>query len=177
MKNKALIGVFAAVIAAIALIIVLVATGGNTAEEAQDNVETNMTETALPDVEAEMPAETPETEKEEESKPSEPTPDADNTASEEKVYTPTFMYFVSTADASYEAATKVVDELKKEYDGKVTFDIKDVDKDPKLLENFALVNGNIPTLIMLNTKNEISNILLKNSDKEQLSSAIEQALK
>ena len=96
---------------------------------------------------------------------------------EQKTFTPTFMYFVSGADEGFDATNAIIDELKKEYKDKVNFDIRNIDDDPKLVENFPVGDGNTPTLIMLNTKNEISNILFKTADKAKLKQAIEAAMK
>ena len=90
---------------------------------------------------------------------------------------PTFMYFVTNADMEAEATQKVIAELKKEYADQVVFDIKNVDDDPSLLENFSLVNNQTPALIMLNTNNDISKFLFKTTDTKQLKEAIENALK
>ena len=96
---------------------------------------------------------------------------------EEKVFTPTFMYFISSKDDGFDATNAIIDDLKKEYKGRINFDIKNIDEDPELVENFPVGDGNTPTLIMLNTKNEISNILFKTSDKAKLKQAIEAAMK
>ncbi len=93
----------------------------------------------------------------------------------EKVYTPTFMYFVSGSDEGFENTNKVIEELKKEYDGKVTFDVRNIDEDKEAAENFP-VEGNTPLLIMLNTKNDMSAFNPKCSDKDMLKQAIEIAL-
>lgn len=92
----------------------------------------------------------------------------------EKV-TPTFMYFMSGSDADYETAKSVVSELQTEYEGKVNFDIVNVDEDKEKAANFP-VEGNTPMLIMLNTDNDISAISPKCSDKEELKQAIDAAL-
>lgn len=91
---------------------------------------------------------------------------------QEKVYTPTFMYFVSKSDAEYEKTMGIIEELKKEYDGKVVFDIKDVDKEPELKESFP-VDGETPALIMLNIHNDISGFEYRCNDKEKLIQCIE----
>lgn len=98
-----------------------------------------------------------------------------SSAEPEKVYTPTFMYFVSSKDDGFENTNKMLEELKKEYSDKITFDIRNIDEDPETVKNFP-VEGNTPTLIMLNTKNDICAFLFKCSDKEQLKQEIEKAL-
>ena len=95
---------------------------------------------------------------------------------EKKVYTPTFMYFISNSDENFEETNKVIDELKKEYDGKVNFDIVNVDENPEAKENFP-VDGQTPALIMLNTSNDISAFEFKCGDKDKLKSAIDAAMK
>lgn len=95
---------------------------------------------------------------------------------QEKVYTPTFMYFVSPSkDENHADTMKMLDELKKEYEGKVNFDIRDIDANPENVKNFP-VEGQTPVLIMLNTKNDICAWSPKCSDKSQLKSAIDGAL-
>ena len=100
-----------------------------------------------------------------------------NSQEDEKVYKPTFMYFVSESDSDYEKTNEVVEKLKKEYAGKVEFDIRNVDKNPDVLNNFEIVKGQTPALIMLNTKNDISNFLFQNGNYDDLKATIEAALK
>ena len=90
--------------------------------------------------------------------------------------TPTFMYFVSKSDDDYDKAMSVVETLKAKYGEKVKFDIVDVDENPEAKENFSLVNGQTPALIMLNTSNNISNFKFKCSDEAELASVIDAAL-
>lgn len=87
---------------------------------------------------------------------------------------PTFMYFYTNADT--ETVTPVLDELQKEYGKKVTFNLINVDENPEALENFQLVSGNTPALIMLNTNNDISKFEFQCSDKETLKADIDNAL-
>lgn len=94
----------------------------------------------------------------------------------EKV-TPTFMYFVSKSDADYAAGLSAVESLKKEYDDKVKFEIADIDEKPELKDNFQLVVGQTPALIMLNTSNDISALEFKCTDTDTLKKDIENALK
>ncbi len=93
---------------------------------------------------------------------------------EEEKFTPTFMYFIEDADVKN--TKDVLERLEKEYEGKVVFDIRNVSEDPELLDNFP-VEGATPALIMLNTKNDISAFLFKNSNYEELKAEIEKALK
>lgn len=95
---------------------------------------------------------------------------------EKETKTPVFMYFVSEEDSDYNTALKVFEELKKEYSGKIEFDLKNVTQDPKLLENFSLVDGNTPALIM-DGKEGIVGFEFKTTDKEVLKAEIEKALK
>ena len=105
----------------------------------------------------------------------------DNTANnegaveEEKVYTPTFMYFVSNSDADFEKTAAMLDELKKEYGDKITFEIKNIDDEPELKDNFP-VEGQTPALIMLNTSNDISAFEFQSRDKDKLIECIKNAL-
>lgn len=94
----------------------------------------------------------------------------------ETTYTPTFMYFVSNSDADFDKTNATVEELKKEYDGKVNFNIVNIDENKEAAENFP-VDGNTPMLIMLNTANDISAMSPKCSDKNELTEIIDAALK
>lgn len=101
---------------------------------------------------------------------------AEESEPEEKV-TPTFMYFVSKSDADYAAGLSAVESLKKEYGDKVKFEIADIDEKPELKDNFQLVVGQTPALIMLNTSNDISALEFKCTDTDTLKKDIENALK
>lgn len=101
---------------------------------------------------------------------------SDNKPTEEpEKVTPTFMFFVSKKDSDYDKAMKAVDELKKSYDKKINFDIVDIDENPDAKNNFP-VEGQTPTLIMLNTSNDISAFEFKISDKDKMENAIKNAL-
>lgn len=169
MKNKSLIGVFAAVVAAIAVIAVLVAKNAD-APELNPSSEPASEATASPE-------ESNQPENVDASPDVTPTIDEAVKAEAEKVYTPTFMYFISSADEGFDATNVMIDELKKEYGEKVNFDIRNIDDDPELVKNFPVGDGNTPTLIMLNIRNEISNILFKNKNKNELKAAIDAAMK
>lgn len=102
----------------------------------------------------------------------------DNTAkTESTVYKPTFMYFVSNKDADFENTNAMFEELQKKYEDDVKFNLINVDDNPEMLQNFQLVDGNTPALIMLNTSNDISAMEFKCSDKEKLEQDIKSALK
>ena len=88
--------------------------------------------------------------------------------------TPVFMYFVSESDSDYDAALKVFDELKKEYDGKVEFQLHDITKEKDILERFSLVEGNTPALIM---DGKELGLQFKTTDKSVLAAEIEKMLK
>lgn len=92
-----------------------------------------------------------------------------------KVYTPTFMYFVAYSDENYSQTQKMLDTLMKEYSDRVTFDIINIDDNPEAKENFP-VDRQTPALIMLNTSNDISAFEFKCDDKATLISDIENAL-
>ena len=166
----------------------LTSCGKKKSEPESEQIVTNETQ---PEKKAEEKAEEPEVkeEKKEEKKEAAPEKKEEKKAEEkksevkeekkeeEKVFTPTFMYFISSKDEGFDATNAIIDDLKKEYKGKINFDIKNIDENPELVDNFPVGDGNTPTLIMLNTKNEISNILFKTSDKEKLKQAIEAAMK
>lgn len=158
-------GIGAAVIVLVIVLVCVFANKNNDSDTETSNTNAAVTETT------ENEAESTEAAKTEESS------ETANTAEEEKVYTPTFMYFVSKNDANYDEAMKAVDELKAEYDGKVKFDIVDVDENPDAKKNFEMVDGNTPFLIMLNTKNDICAFEFMCADKDKLKADIENALK
>lgn len=97
-------------------------------------------------------------------------------ATEEPVVTPTFVYFVSQNDANYAEAMEVVEKLKAEYDGKINFDIRDFDEDPENANNFAFIAGNTPALIMLDIHNSPCDFVLKSTDETALRASITKAL-
>lgn len=99
-----------------------------------------------------------------------------NTEAQEKV-TPTFKYFVSKSDKGYDGTMKVIDSLKSKYGERVNFDIVDVDENPDSLNNFPMVSGNTPYLIMLNTSNDICGLKPQIKDEKELTQEIENALK
>ncbi len=99
---------------------------------------------------------------------------ADTTETANKV-TPTFMYFVSNSDENFDETNAIIEELKGEYDGKVNFDIVNIDENPEAATNFP-VKDQTPALIMLNTNNDISAMEFKCSDKATLTEDIETAL-
>lgn len=90
-------------------------------------------------------------------------------------YMPTFMYFVSNSDADFKNTQKMIDELKKEYDGRVKFDIINIDEQPEMKKSFP-VEGQTPALIMLNINNDISAFEFVCNDKQKLVKSIEDAL-
>ncbi|MBR0366221.1 MAG: hypothetical protein IJH94_05420 [Clostridia bacterium] len=97
---------------------------------------------------------------------------------EEKVYTPTFMMFVTKNDENYDEYMAVIEEVKTEYEGKVNFDITDIEEESDAKDNFGdIIALGTPTLIMLNTKNEPCAFVGKCSDKQQMVNNIETALK
>lgn len=98
-----------------------------------------------------------------------------STKEEAKKVTPTFMYFISASDTDFAGTNAKIDALKKEYDGKVNFDIVNVDENPDAKKNFP-VDGQTPALIMLNTSNDICAIDMKCADESKLKADIEKAL-
>ena len=94
---------------------------------------------------------------------------------EEGYYTPVMMYFVSKNDEGYADYMAMVEELKAEYDGRVDFEIIDVDEHPEAKENFP-AEGNTPMLIMNDITNTITSIRFKCADKELIKGDIDAAL-
>lgn len=108
--------------------------------------------------------------------------DVSSNMQQEKVQ-PTFMYFVAKSDANYDEAMKVAQELEAEYGDRVKFMVQDVDEHPELKENYMInqedspMPRHTPTLIMLDTNNDISSMNLSEcTDKEALKTEIEKAL-
>ncbi len=95
---------------------------------------------------------------------------------ENTVVKPTFMYFVTNSDLENGDTKSALEKLQKEYGEKVVFEIKNVDEDKELLENFSIVKGNTPALIMLDTSNDISSILYKTNSYDTLKDAVIKAV-
>ena len=102
MNKKALIGVGAAVVCALGVITFLVARNAG-APDIDASPEPQAIASASPEVTASASPE------------ASASPDTTASPEEEKVYTPTFMYFVSGADDGHDATMVMIDELKKEY--------------------------------------------------------------
>ena len=89
---------------------------------------------------------------------------------------PIFMYFVTNSDLENGDTKNALEKLQKKYSEKVIFEIKNVDEDKELLENFSIVKGNTPALIMLDTSNDISSVLYKTSSYDTLKDAVKKAV-
>ena len=183
MDKKKIIIIVAAVVAVIAVVFGILAAGGiitggnektSSIVDKVDNDKKDKGEKAeKDDVKKE---EKKSEEKKDEKTESSSVVSTDNNTVQEKVK-PTFMYFVSKKDPNYDAAMQAVESLKKSYGDSVVFDIRDVDEEPDVKKNFALVDGQTPALIMLNTENNISTFEFKCSDESKLRADIENALK
>ena len=186
MDKKKIIIIVAAVVAVIAVVFGILAaggiiTGGNeTTSSIVDKVDNNKKDKGekaeKDDVKKEENKEEKKSEEKKDEKTESSVASTDNNPVQEKVK-PTFMYFVSKKDPSYDAAMQAVESLKKSYGDSVVFDIRDVDEEPDVKKNFALVDGQTPALIMLNTENNISTFEFKCSDESKLRADIENALK
>lgn len=97
----------------------------------------------------------------------------EETAENEKEYTPTFVYFISN---DYVETTKdVLDKLQKEYKDKVLFDIRNIDETGEdLSESFG--NESVPVLLMHDKKGDICAIQLMATDYQVLKDSIETAI-
>ncbi len=89
---------------------------------------------------------------------------------------PTFKYFIANSDADTEKTLAVVDELKGEYGEKVNFELINIDEDAEAAQNFAIVVGETPALIMLDSYNNITAIQLQCADKDMLEREINDAM-
>ena len=153
--NKKMIGIIAAILVAVVVVVIAVI-GAFTVEnpdKSGSSIVDEKVETIKTEEKSQEKAENDAVQSDKEQK-SESKPQPTDSAKEEKVFTPTFMYFVSEKNAGYKEGMAAVEKLKKEYEGKVNFDIRDVDKNPENLENFPVADM-IPALIMLNTNNDI----------------------
>lgn len=88
---------------------------------------------------------------------------------------PVFMYFVTDTDMSDKSVSDTLSRLEKEYVGKVEFDVRNVDKDTKLLSDFP-VKDNTPALIMLDENGDIDGFFYQTSDYDKLKNAIDGTL-
>ena len=103
------------------------------------------------------------------------TQNTEPTEEPEKV-TPTFVYFVTKEDATTDAFLATVEKLKGEFEGKINFDLRDLDANPEEKENFALVVGNTPAVIMLDIYNNPCAFELANPSEDALRATIQKAL-
>ena len=173
--NKKMIGIIAAIIVAVVVVIMAIV-GAFTVDSQDKNVSSIVDEqvgTVKSEEKTQEKSENAPTQNEKEQK-TENKPQTGNFDAEEKVFTPTFMYFVSEKNEGYKEGMAAVERLKKEYDGKVNFDIRDVDKNPENLKNFPVADI-IPALIMLNTKNDICAFSPMVTKYEDLKAAIDSA--
>ena len=92
----------------------------------------------------------------------------------EKV-TPTLMYFISNADATFDEEQKTVEELQKEYGDSVNFSVINIDINTEAANNFP-VQGQTPMVIMLDTSNNISAMSPMTYEKGALKEIIDAAL-
>lgn len=98
----------------------------------------------------------------------------DNTTAVEKA-TPIFKYFYTNEEE--ETITPIIDKLKSQYGNKINFDIINISENPEILETFPIVTDNTPTLIMIDTNNEVSDIKFQCVDIEILKETIDEAIK
>ena len=116
------------------------------------------------------------------SKPAEDSAVVNNTKTEQKAtpepekVKPTFVYFITQEDAPTAEFLTKVEDLKAESGDEINFDLRDLDANPEEKENFALVVGNTPAVIMLDIYNNISSFNLANPSVDDLKATIEKAL-
>ena len=164
MWKKVIIGVIAALIVVGAAIFAV----NRFADKPTENTEIVQTETENTESsETEQEVATESTESAESTESTEANPD--------KVSGPTFMYFISNSDSDFDKTNEVIEELKEEYEGKVNFDIRNIDVTPEDKDNFP-VDGNTPMLIMLDKSNDICAFNPKCNDIQTLRESIELAL-
>lgn len=90
---------------------------------------------------------------------------------------PTFMYFVTNDDLTNEDTASVIEKLKDKYSDSVVFEIKNVDEDESLLENFSIVTGKTPALIMLDRAGDIARIEFETNNYGELKDVIDDTIK
>ena len=102
------------------------------------------------------------------------TPEPETQEAVEKV-TPTLMYFISGADATFDEEQKTVEELQNEYGDSVNFSVINIDINTEAANNFP-VQGQTPMVIMLDTSNNISAMSPMTYEKGALKEIIDAAL-
>ncbi len=103
-------------------------------------------------------------------------PDTAKVETEAEVYTPTFMYFVTTKDENYDEYMAVLEEVKSEYEGTVKFDVVDIDEESDAKDRFGdIIALGTPSLIMLNTHNDPCAFMGECVTKEQMTESIARA--
>jgi ABC-type glycerol-3-phosphate transport system substrate-binding protein len=103
--------------------------------------------------------------------------DDTSTAQTEKIdeTLPSFIYYVSSSDDDFDKNNDMIEELKKEYEGKINLVVVDVDNN----EVQALVGkGQTPTLVFMGNSDSSTNAIKPMcSDKEELKKCIDDVLK
>lgn len=169
-KNKIILAIIA-VVAIVAIVIAAIVTAKP--EDSKSSIVDNNKEVTQ---KAEVKSETEKTvEKKAENKVEKKAEKTEVTPEPEKV-TPTFVYFVTKEDATTDAFLATVEKLKTEFSGKVNFDLRDLDANPQEKENFALVVGNTPAVIMLDIYNNPCAFELANPSEDALRATIKKAL-
>lgn len=178
--KKLIIAIVAVVIAALVIGVALSKRGHAPANGGVENTQTEQS-AAQPEIPGknddaadQNPAVKDETKAQGESKTPAKTQEAES-AGEQKVYTPTFMFFYSESDGENSATQGILKELQEKYSN-ITFDIRNIDTDPEMAERYS-VKGMTPALIMLNTKNDISAFIPLCKEREKMEQAIENSMK
>ena len=86
---------------------------------------------------------------------------------------PVLLDFWATWCAPCRMVAPVVDELAKEYDGKISFGKVDVDQNPKIASKYGIMS--IPTLILFKDGKPITN-MVGFRPKAQLKQSLDEAL-
>lgn len=85
---------------------------------------------------------------------------------------PVFMYLMTDEDGETGEIRETLKKLEDEYSGKITFDIRNIDKTPSPLKSFP-TEGKTPMLVILDGQDDVMNILYETKDYEKLKKAIE----
>ena len=87
-----------------------------------------------------------------------------------------FMYFVTNADLENKETKAVIEKVQTEYQEDVEIEIKNLDEDATILENFSIVTDKTPALIMLDKAGDISGIVFETNNYDELKGVIEKTL-
>ena len=92
-----------------------------------------------------------------------------------EVKKPVFTYYLTSADLKDKKIKACLERLTGEYGTRVVFEIKNVSENKKLLDEYP-VKDRTPALIMQDRNGNVSDILFKTAEYENLKESLERAL-